>query len=375
MLLVVAFAFAVPAAWAAAGGAPQDQGSPIHPVFPLLDAAGRNVLESGEPISTLETCGACPDAAFISEHNSHAQAGLGTLTTPGSTATGRAWDISDGLFGRWDPLVYRLLSPAGDALLDLGTADWIRTYGSRHVGGGPSAASPGGEALSGIAVRVGDTETHVLDPQTGEPATWDWLESGAVELNCFLCHTASPNNEARLEALRDGRFGWANTATLLGTGIVEQIDGTFRYLPVAFGEEGNLAEESLAVRDPANENCGLCHGLVHDDVTEALVAPSCDPSIRRTVTTGQIVSPERIDDSGMNLEDKASLTRSWDVHAERRVECTDCHYSMNDPVYTVKSSETQPANLTFDPRRLEAGEYLYQPSHELARSSSTTAAA
>jgi len=371
---VAAVALAAPAAWAAGGARPSEQGSPIHPVFPLLDALGQNVLESGQPVSTLETCGACHDAAFISEHNAHAQAGLGTLTTPGSAATGRAWDISSGLFGRWDPLVYRLLSPAGDALLDLGTADWIRTYGGRHVGGGPAAASGDGQPLSDVAVRAGNPETHVLDPQTGEPAAWDWLESGTVELNCFLCHMPSPNNEARLESLRAGRFDWANTATLLGMGIVEEADGSFRYLPTAFDDEGNLAEGSLAVRDPASENCGLCHGLVHDDVKEALVSPSCDPSVRRTVTTGQIVSPERIDDSGMNLEDKASLTRSWDIHAERRVECTDCHFSMNDPVYTVKSGEAQPANLVFDPRRLEAGEYLYQPSHELARSSATAAA-
>jgi hypothetical protein len=132
-----------------------------------------------------------------------------------------------------------------------------------------------------------------------------------------------------------------------------------------------LAEGRLAVSDPTNENCGLCHGLVHDDVTEPVVGPSCDPSIRRTVTTGQIVSPERIDDSGMNLEAKASLTRSWDVHAERRVKCTDCHASSNNPAYVAEASETQPANLIFDPRRLEPGEYLYQPSHELARSAST----
>jgi hypothetical protein len=373
-MLVTAIVVAAPAAWAAAGKTPIGQGSPIHPAFPLLDAAGRNVLESGQPVSTLETCGACHDAVFISEHNAHADAGLGDLVSPGSTASGRPWEVGRDLFGGWDPLVYRLLSPAGDARLDLGTADWIRTYGARHVGGGPAATSPEGQPLGDVAVRSGDPATHVLDPETGEPIAWDWLESGTVELNCFLCHTSSPNNDARLESLRQGRFGWAATATLVGTGIVEETDGTFHYLPAAFDEDGNLAEDVLAVRDPASENCGLCHGLVHDDVTEALVSPSCDPSIRRTVTTGQIVSPERIDDSGMNLEDKARLTRSWDIHAERRVECTDCHFSMNDPVYTVKSEEAQPANLIFDPRRLEAGEYLYQPSHELARSSTSNAA-
>jgi thiosulfate reductase cytochrome b subunit len=371
-LLAAAAAFAASAAWAADNGLQEDT-STFHPVFPLLDAAGENVLDTGQPVSTMETCGACHDTAFIAEHNGHARAGLDTVTAPGSTATGRDWEISDGYFGSWDPLVYRTLSLSGDPVLDLGTADWIRTYGIRHVGGGPAQASPGGEPLTDVAVRVGDPKTHVLDPETLEPVTWDWVASGVVELNCFLCHTPDPNDVARREQLLAGRFAWANTATLLGTGIVEQADGTFRYDADAFDEDGNLVEDALTVRDPANENCGLCHGLVHDDVTEPLVGPSCDPSVRRTVTTGQIVSPERIDDSGMNLENKADLTRSWDIHAERRVECTDCHFSLNNPVYFAETDEELPANLIFDPRRLEPGEYLYQPSHELARTATTVA--
>ena len=357
----------------AAGATSAKQGSPLHPVFPLLDASGANVLDSGLPVSTMETCGACHDAAYIAEHNSHAQAGLGSITAPGSTATGRPWEFSDGYYGAWDPLVYRALSLPGDDTLDLGTADWMRTYGARHVGGGPAVFSADGEPLPEVAVRAGDPQTHIIDSNTGEPVRWDWVESGTVELNCFLCHMASPNDAARREALTAGSFGWANTATLLGTGIVEAADGTFRYVPGAFDPQGNLADGVLAVGDPANENCGLCHGLVHDDVAEALVGPSCDPSVRRTVTTGQIVSPERIDDSGMNLQGKAALTRSWDIHAERRVACTDCHNSLNNPVFSTESTETQPANLLFDPRRLEPGEYLYQPSHELARSGANVA--
>jgi hypothetical protein len=184
VLVLTAAALAVPAAWAAVGR-PQEEGSPIHPVFPLLDASGANVLESGQPVSTLETCGACHDADFISEHNTHARAGLGNLTSPGSTSSGRAWDISEGLFGRWDPLDYRLLSLPGDSLLDLGTADWIRTYGARHVGGGPSSSSRSGVPLTEVAVRAGDPETHVLDAGTGRAVTWDWVESGTVEPQLF----------------------------------------------------------------------------------------------------------------------------------------------------------------------------------------------
>jgi thiosulfate reductase cytochrome b subunit len=372
VLLAAAGAFAVPAAWASGGNA-QVEATELHPTFQLLDASGENVLETGNPISTMETCGACHDAAFIAEHNGHAQAGLESLTNPGSTGTGRDWEFSDGYFGSWDPLVYRVLSLAGDPLLDLGTADWVRTYGVRHVGGGPAAVSSDGEPLSEVAVRAGDPQTHVLDPETQQAVAWDWVESGTVELNCFLCHSDSPNDAARRQALLDGRFAWANTATLVGTGVVEHVDGAFTYLTEAFDQDGNLNEGALTVRDPANENCGLCHGLVHDDVTEALVGPSCDPSIRRTVTTGQIVSPERIDDSGMNLANKAGLTRSWDIHSERRVECTDCHFSLNNPAFTTVNNEALPESLVFDPRRLEPGEYLYQPSHELARAATTAA--
>ena len=39
--------------------------SPMHPVFPLLDAAGENVLDSGRAVSTMTTCGGCHDTAFI----------------------------------------------------------------------------------------------------------------------------------------------------------------------------------------------------------------------------------------------------------------------------------------------------------------------
>ncbi len=55
------------------------QTSPFHPTFPLLDAEGVNVLESGLPISTMRTCGACHDAAFIEGHSFHADVGLSTL--------------------------------------------------------------------------------------------------------------------------------------------------------------------------------------------------------------------------------------------------------------------------------------------------------
>jgi thiosulfate reductase cytochrome b subunit len=74
--------------------------------------------------------------------------------------------------------------------------------------------------------------------------------------------------------------------------------------------------------------------------------------------------------SGLNLADKETLSRSWDIHMERVVDCVDCHYALNNPVYYQETDENQLDHLLFDPRRLDFGEYLYRPLHEFAKGSS-----
>lgn len=91
------------------------QFSPIHPPIELLDEDGLNVLESGAAVSTMQTCGSCHDTEFIASHSYHASAGLESFTTVGEVANGRDWDSSQGSFGRWNPLVYRSLTPVGKA--------------------------------------------------------------------------------------------------------------------------------------------------------------------------------------------------------------------------------------------------------------------
>ena len=353
---------------------PQPQASPLHPRVPLLDEDGQPVLLSAKPVSTIATCGACHDADFIAGHSYHADAGLTDFGDPGSVPSSRPWDTSPGLFGRWDPLHYRYLSPAGDARLDLGTAAWIQLYGGRHVGGGPAVTSRAGAPLEQLPIAAKNPETHVLDPQDGEVRAWDWEASGAVEMNCFLCHTPAPDNAARLQALQEGRFAWAASATLLGTGLIEPTAEGYRWKTSSFEASGEPKEGLLAIQDPGDANCGLCHGLVQDKLEQPVSLAGCSPETYRTVTSGQIVSGQRVSDSGMNLMGKDELTRSWDVHAERGMSCTDCHYSLNNPVYDQESEASRPEHMTFDPRRLGLGEYLYQPLHEFARGQSAQGA-
>ena len=349
---------------------PERQIAALHPTFPLLDEDGGNVLETGLPVSSMNTCGACHDTEFIAGHSYHAEVGLDDFSPPGQIPGSRPWDTSPGLFGKWNPLTYRYLTPQGDDRIDLTTAGWIQQLGIRHVGGGPATTAQDGTPLSTLDPKTGDLQSSILDPDTDQLVAWDWRESGVVEMNCFLCHTPNPNMDARAEALHAGDFGWANTATLVGTGIVEQNGDAYTWNPAAFQADGELAPDYVNIQDPSNENCGQCHGLVHDELEEPLVAGGCVPERMRTVTTGQIISGQKLSDSGMNLADKAELSRSWDVHAERLVGCTDCHFSLNNPVYYQEDDTSRPDHLTFDPRRIEINEYLQNPLHQFARGQS-----
>lgn len=370
ILFVTGITLSQSSAQARQAGKTESQLSPIHPSFPFLDDAGENVLDSGKAISTMNTCGACHDTEFIEQHSFHASLGLNDLAVPGTLPNGRAWDISTGFFGKWNSITYRYLSPEGDALIDLSTPAWLQSLGLRHVGGGPAVYARNGQPLTGLLPDPDNPEVNILDPESGELVPWDWSASGVVEMNCFLCHTSNPNNQARAEALQAGEFSWANTATLLGTEIVEWKGNTFQWNPAAFTDEGELAADFIPIQDPTNDNCGLCHGLVHDNVEDPLVMTGCSPERWSTITTGQIISPQKLSDSGMNLANKDNLTRSWDVHAERLLKCTDCHYSLNNPLYYEETNNTRPEHLIFDPRRLEIGEYLEKPIHQFARGDS-----
>lgn len=350
----------------ALAGSVQADPSPLHPTFPLVDAEGVNVLISGQPVSTEQSCGGCHDTAYITAHSYHAAVGQDHAVAAGRVSDGRAWDLSRGLYGKWDPVLYRYLTPAGDALFDLGLPDWVQTYGLRHVGGGPAAVSQDGASLTTLAPVVGDPETTRHDPATGADSAWDWQASGVVEMNCFLCHIAAPDNEARTQALLAGQFGWANTATLAATGIVEKAGDGWAWQAEAFQEDGTLQPAFMPVQGATSSNCGQCHGAVHLE-NDPLICADIKASDWSSLRTGQIYSGQRLSDSGLNMAGKEGLTLPWDIHAERNLKCTDCHFSLNNPAYQKESEVTRPEYLTYDPRRQPLGDYLYRPSHDFAK--------
>jgi thiosulfate reductase cytochrome b subunit len=360
--LFIVLAFGINAASAKSESAPASATSTIHPTFALLDANGVNVLESGLAVSTMKTCGQCHDTGFIASHSYHADLGLDEYA-----ATSETWNASDGFFGELDPFTYRNLSAKGDERLDLTTPDWLMTYGWRVPGGGPAVTGREGQPLVEVRPDATNPEASTYDPKSDSLKPWDWAESGVIEMNCFLCHMENPNNEMRVQTIRRGDFGWANTATLVGSGIVFSTGNGFTWNVDVFDEDGNLLVEYVQVQDPTNENCASCHGEIHEDPVTPLTLNACDETQTQTATTGQVIASQKISESGLNLSGKDELDYAWDIHAERALKCTDCHYSLNNPTYAFDESSANPAHLTYDPRKLEIGEYLEKPDHNFAR--------
>lgn len=300
----------------------------LHPEVPLLDALGNPVVESGLPMSTMTSCGGdCHQTSYIMTNSDHADAGA---SQAGQGESAHEWQMGPGYFGGWDPLAYDTdgLTPDGDMDLDA----WLRRYGSRHVGGGPVA--------------------------------------GLVEMDCLLCHT-DIDQSARTAALSSGDFAWANSAALSSLGVLVQNDGQWLWDASKFEANGALQEGLLNIRKPRDENCALCHGIAESSLDRPLTIPVDQNTRHNTNRTGQIISPQKLLNSGLNISGKEDLDYPFDVHTDRVVGCVNCHYSLNNPVYFRQRDESRPVHLDFDPRRLSNADYLVRPLHQFAKGQST----
>jgi len=300
----------------------------LHPEVPLLDAQGNPVVESGLPMSTMTSCGGdCHQTSYIMANSDHADAGA---SRAGQGDSAHEWQQGPGYFGGWDPLAYDTdgLTPDGDMDLEA----WLKRYGSRHVGGGPVA--------------------------------------GLVEMDCLLCHT-DIDQSARAATLGSGDFAWANSSSLSSLGVLVQSDGQWLWEPSKFEANGALQKGLLDIRKARDENCALCHGIIENSLDKPLTISADQNTRHNTNRTGQIISPQKLLNSGLNISDKENLDYPFDVHIDRVIGCVNCHYSLNNPVYFRQREESRPVHLNFDPRRLSNADYLQRPLHQFAKGHST----
>jgi hypothetical protein len=116
-----------------------------------------------------------------------------------------------------DPLAYRYLSQPGDERLDLSTAAWIMLYGDRIVGDGP-ASTLAIEPLTGLIpnARILKPVTLIPKPELSKPGIG--RRSGTLEMNCFLCHTASPTMNSGSAPFVRAILGWLTPLPYSATG-------------------------------------------------------------------------------------------------------------------------------------------------------------
>ncbi|MCA9729893.1 MAG: hypothetical protein KC729_19575, partial [Candidatus Eisenbacteria bacterium] len=99
----------------------------------------------------------------------------------------------------------------------------------------------------------------------------------------------------------------------------------------AYTSDGSLVREAITIGAPRNDNCALCHGLSHGG-TDPLTLPEAGIDVADlTLLTGEIFSGQDLSESFLNVEGKDDRDYSWGVHAQRLLQCVDCHYAANDP--------------------------------------------
>jgi thiosulfate reductase cytochrome b subunit len=294
-----------------------------HPEFVLRDRAGEPVLETGQPLSTMRTCGVCHDTKYIASSSDHADAGASHLFGEDRPDW---WIAGRGYYGGWDPIRYDVvLDESGQIDKDA----WLKRYGQRHVGGGP------------------------VDDR--------------VEMDCLLCHTDVADHSMRSELMARGDFAWANAAPLQSRDIVDNESGEWQWNPVAFQADGRLHVGLLDIRNPGTEKCGHCHGLASSDPATPLEFVGGIRNYKSTNTTGQIIAPHSLGSSGLNFAEGEDPELPLDLHASRGLQCENCHYLLNDPVYFQGEAAGGPDHMMFDPRRPGLNDFLDRPTHQVAK--------
>jgi len=344
-----------------------------HPALILKDETGRNVLESGKPASTRKTCGGdCHDYDFIAD-SFHFQQGKSEMSRDLlDRYKAPKFNSSPGMFGKFSIIPNRQLTHAGitdpgDA--DMSQAEWLTKCGGCHTGGGISEYDlKGHRFLSPEARPAGDLDPSytIRDRESGKVLAWDWNKSGIAEADCFLCHVPKADRAARKKEMNAGNFRWANSATLLATGIVKAAaGGGYAYNPEAFNADGSVKREALDLSDPKLENCAMCHGFSARD-TKMVQAIQHADIMRGTEKAGWVYNGAKISETeSPKITGKERMNYPWDAHAAKGLICIDCHFSPNNPARMPHEIESK--NLRYKPAVDDVAVYLRRPDHNFAR--------
>ena len=241
--------------------------TPAVHLIPLLDEAWEEIRsddDPAQPFSTRMTCGDCHDYSTIGMGwHFNASAGNSRAGRPGEP-----WFLIDKDTGTQVPLSYRPW-PGTWTPEQLGLTPWdfVKTFG-RHMPGG-------------------DVGEKVEDPPDMN-ARWDI--SGHLEINCLVCHNASPDQNQSEWVFQVGRenFRWAATGAS-GLGVVRNMasklpdwfdpvfgpnpDDLWNMPPKVDYDKAKFDPDQRVffdvVRDPPPERCYFCHSTTPADTNMA----------------------------------------------------------------------------------------------------------
>jgi hypothetical protein len=285
------------------------RGQPAH-IIALRDPEG-DTIQPGDrramPFSVSQTCGGdCHDVAAISR-GWHFNAAL-----PGVPAgrNGQPWMLVDRETATQIPLSYRT---------------WPGTYRPRQLGisNREFAVHFGGRMPGGMASEDGDSEADRAR----------WGVSGSLEVNCLVCHDASPAYDpaeyAHQVGLENFRYAPAAASGLgLVTGSSRDMPDIFDYLLP------NSVEDSLQPKIPKVEYAPaqfLPSGKVAFDIVRDAKPSSCYYCHTNTDT---------------ELTGASRWKGHDDIHSARGIACNQCHRNGLDHMVTRGYEKGAAVSLT-----------------------------
>lgn len=184
-----------------------------------------------------------------------------------------------------------------------------------------------------------------------------------IASNCLLCHSDDYNAERYFSTRESEQSHWAAWAGMANTTLATLDDSGWHWNVAALGEEGEFSASELKVKSSDSQSCGQCHGIVYNSEEPLVIDPNANIG-RLTRSEGAIYSGQKLSNSGLNLAGKDAANRSFDVHAERLLECTDCHRAANNPLHGGAHGEKL-SHLKHDPRLPDLSSFLERPDHNL----------
>lgn len=183
--------------------------NPIHPLFPVLDAAGQPVIRSGGEVSVARTCSGCHDAGWIAAHNTHQGPVERASCLDCHFAGGElprqaeAYDTE----GRLRREHLRLAAPTDQAcgrchrvVAGADEAVLLPDDLARGAAGGETGGRAGGSASltleTGAIVSAQNLSASYLNLAGKEVRDYPWDVHARRLVGCIACHYA-PNHPAR----------------------------------------------------------------------------------------------------------------------------------------------------------------------------------